>query len=594
MDQKGVRLLNKINGWRKQRISNANFLILAAAIVGILGGIAASLLKELTHYIAFFLQNKLHWEYKYYLYLFFPLIGMLFTVLYIRTFIRKSKFHHGLSPIIFNISRKKSKLDVHNIYSQIITSALTVGFGGSAGLEAPIVASGSSIGSNMGRFFGLNYRETTLLLACGAAAGIAGAFNSPVAGMIFAIEVLLPQFSIPAFIPLLIAAALSSVVSRVLYSEPLFILVTEGWVTQAFGFYILLGLLAGGFSMYFVRINSKMQEWFSRVKNPYNKVWVGGISLGVMIAFLPALYGEGYITIQQLLNGNYESLLTNSIFSRYSHVSWILLLFAICTLIGKSIASSVTLSSGGNGGMFGPSLVVGGLLGFVFSYGLNLTGWVELNITNFIVAGMAAALSGIMHAPLTAIFLIAEITGGYALMVPLMIVTAIAYFINKSGNKYSIYTKSLAESGDLMIHEIQEGAVWARMKLKYQIESDYVTLFPEETPLDRKKDIIHTNRNIFPVIDKDRQLLGIVQSDQILEILINRDLEKSSTSFKKLMQPLPETVSVDTEMLDIIRKMDNSNIRVYPVVDKEGRYLGFVSHTGILSKYRALLKRNLE
>src|SRR5690606_11779473 len=336
MRQKEIRLLNKINNWRKQRISNANFLILAAAIVGILGGVAASLLKELTHYIAFFLQNRLQWEYKYYLYLFFPLIGMLLTVLYIRTFIRKSKFHHGLSAIIYNISRKQSKLDVHNVYSQIVSSALTVGFGGSAGLEAPIVASGSAIGSNIGRFFGLNYRETTLLLACGAAAGIAGAFNSPVAGMIFAIEVLLPQFSIPAFIPLLIAAALSSVVSRLLYSEPLFILVTEGWLTEAFGFYILLGVIAGIFSIYFVRANSTIHGWFSKIKNPYNKIWIGGISLGIMIAFLPALYGEGYLTIQQLLNGNYESLLQNSIFSRYSHMGGVLLCFSIVTLMGKS------------------------------------------------------------------------------------------------------------------------------------------------------------------------------------------------------------------------------------------------------------------
>lgn len=594
MHIKLARLLNKINNWRKQRISNANFLILAAAIVGILGGLAASLLKKLTHFIAFFLQNQLHWEYKYYLYLFFPLIGILLTVLYIRTFIRKSKFHHGLSPVIFNISRKQSKLDFHNMYSQIITSALTVGFGGSAGLEAPIVSSGSAIGSNIGRFFGLNYRETTLLLACGAAAGIAGAFNSPVAGMIFAIEVLLPQFSIPAFIPLLIAAALSSVVSRLLYSEPLFILVTEGWVTQAFGFYILLGITAGIFSIYFVRLNSKIHQWFGAIKNPYNKIWIGGICLGIMIAIFPALYGEGYMAIQGLLNGQYLSLLQNSIFTQFQDISWVILLFALFTLIGKSIASSITLSSGGNGGMFGPSLVVGGLLGFVFSYGLNLTGLVDLNITNFIVVGMAAALSGIMHAPLTAIFLIAEITGGYALMVPLMMVTAIAYFINKSGNKYSIYTKSLAESGELMGHDINEGAVWGHMKLRYQIEKDFITLLPDETPLSRKKDIIHTHRNIFPVIDKAGQLLGIIQSEALLEILINQDLEKINYSFSKLMQPMPETVSINTEMFEIIRKMDNTNIRIYPVIDTAGRYLGFISRAGILNKYRSLLKRNME
>src|SRR5690606_21267983 len=327
---------NRLNQWRIQHISNKNFLVVLAVLVGVIGGLAASALKALTFYIASVLQNDVSGDLRGYLYLFFPLIGILLSVLYVRKFVRAKRMEHGITPIIYAISNRSSRIPVHNVHSQIITSALTVGFGGSAGLEAPIVASGSAIGSNIGRFFGLNYRETTLLLACGAAAGIAGAFNSPVAGMIFAIEVLLPQFSIPAFIPLLIAAALSSVVSRLLYSEPLFILVTEGWLTEAFGFYILLGVIAGIFSIYFVRANSTIHGWFSKIKNPYNKIWIGGISLGIMIAFLPALYGEGYLTIQQLLNGNYESLLQNSIFSRYSHMGGVLLCFSIVTLMGKS------------------------------------------------------------------------------------------------------------------------------------------------------------------------------------------------------------------------------------------------------------------
>ncbi|HSN09391.1 MAG TPA: chloride channel protein, partial [Hanamia sp.] len=417
MYEKLLKYIEVINQWRKRRISNSNFLIIAASVVGIMGGITSSVLKELTHYVASFLINDLHWKYKLYLYLFFPLIGILLTVLYIRTFIRRSKFHHGISSIIYNISHNSSKLDFHNIYSQVISSALTVGLGGSAGLEAPAVASGSAIGSNIGRFFGLNYRETTLLLACGAAAGISGAFNSPVAGMIFAIEVIMPEFSIPAVIPLLIASAFSSVISQMIYKEPLFVLVSRGgWLMDAFWYYIVLGIIVGIYSVYFSKLNTRLGNVFDKIKNQYSKVLIGGISLGIMIALLPALYGEGYITIQKLLDGNFKSLLANSLFSQYQDLSWALLIFAVFTLIGKTFASIITMGSGGNGGMFGPSVVVGGLLGFVFSFGLNQTGMVHLNITNFIIAGMAASISGVMHAPLTGIFLAAEITGGYVMM----------------------------------------------------------------------------------------------------------------------------------------------------------------------------------
>ena len=592
MNSKTVAIIENLNRWRKQRMSKANFLIIAAFVVGILGGIAASLLKQLTHLIEEFLQNGLHWKYKYYLYLFFPLIGIFFTVLYIKTFIRRRKFKHGLTPIMSDISRNSGKVDFHNIYSQIISSALTVGFGGSVGLEAPIVASGSSIGSNIGRFFGLNYREVTLLLACGAGAGIAGAFNSPIAGMVFAIEILLPTFSIPSFIPLLIAVATASVVSRFLYSKQLFVLVTEGWHMNALIFYIAMAFIIGAFSIYFFKLNFFIQRQFAKVKNTYNKIWIGGIMIGLFIAVFPALYGEGYITIQQLMNGNYESLLANSFFSDFKDNQWMLIGFALLTLFGKSFASLLTLYSGGNGGTFGPSLVMGGFIGFIFAHTINQFGWIHLNTTNFIVAGMAAALSGIMHAPLTGIFLIAEITGGYALMVPLMIVSAIAYFINKGALKHSIYTKSLAESGDLATPEFKDGAILRRMKLKYLIEDDFIILKPEDTPFDRSYDIIHTQRNVFPVVDKDGTLQGIVNSEELLEVLLNKQGIASMKPVQELMHPLTDTVLYSASTFEVMREMENQNIHIYPVVDENNQYKGFISKAGILNKYRALLKRD--
>jgi len=586
---KGLKYIQKINQWRKVRISNSNFLIIAAAAVGIFGGIASSILKEITHSVASFLQNDLHWEYKYYLYFFFPLIGIFLTVFYIRTFIRRTKFQHGIPPILFNISHNSSKLDFHNIYSQIISSALTVGLGGSAGLEAPAVASGAAIGSNIGRFFGLNYRETTLLLACGAAAGISGAFNSPVAGMIFAIEVILPAFSIPAFIPLLIASAFSSVISQQIYTEPLFAFVPRGgWVLGAFWYYIAFGIIVGVYSIYFSRLNSYIFRVFGKIKNKYNRVLIGGITLGVMMAFLPALYGEGYITIQKLLDGNYQSLLANSFFAKYQAITWALLIFATVSLVGKTFACIITMSSGGNGGMFGPSVVVGGLAGFIFAYGLNETGVIHLNVTNFIIAGIAASMSGVMHAPLTGIFLAAEITGSYALMVPLMIVAAISYFINKGSLTYSIYTKGLAEQGNLVT---QDHNVLRRIKLKYLIEKDFVILRPGDTPISRSADIVHTSRNIFPVVNNEGELIGVIYSDQLLEFLVSNKAEDHTRLIKDIAQPPDKIIFLSTPVREVMQAMDSLDKRILPVTDSNNKYLGFVTKNGILNKYRHIIMR---
>ena len=591
MYDKLIKYIYRINQWRKQRISNSNFLIIAAAVVGILGGITSSVLKELTHYVANFLQNDLHWEYKYYLYFFFPLIGIFLTVFYIRIFIRRTKFQHGIPAILFNISRNSSKLDFHNIYSQVFSSALTVGLGGSAGLEAPAVASGAAIGSNIGRSFGLTYRETTLLLGCGAAAGISGAFNSPIAGMIFAIEVILPEFSIPAVIPLLISSAVASVVSQLIYKEPLFVLVTKGWVIDAFWYYIAMGIIIGIYSIYFSRLNSYLFGVFDKIKNKYKKVWIGGITLGIMIALLPALYGEGYITIQNLLDGNYQSLLANSFFAKYQEIGWALLIFAVLSLVGKTFACIITMGSGGNGGMFGPAVVVGGLSGFAFAFGLNLTGMVHLNITNFIIAGMAASVSGVMHAPLTGVFLAAEITGGYVLMVPLMIVSAISYFINKAVLKYSIYTRGLASQGNLISQQSKDHNVLKRIKLKYLLEKDFVILRPDDTAQGRSTDIIHTNRNIFPVVNMEGELTGILHSDQLLELLISKKPEDQNRQLKEIAQPPDKTVNVNTSMYEVMQIMDSQDTRILPVTGAGNLYLGFVTKNGIFNKYRHILIR---
>lgn len=582
-----LKQLIRFNHYRKQRISNRNFLIIAAVITGLFSGLAAAVLKLLAHHIASFLQNDLQGQYKYFLYLFFPLIGIFLSVLYVRRFIRKGTFDTGLTPILHTISKKSSRMEFHNIYSQIITSALTVGFGGSLGLESPVVTSGSAIGSRIGLFFGLNYRETTLLLACGAAAGIGAAFNSPIGGIVFAIEVLLPEFSIPAFIPLLMAAATSSVVARLLYDEQLFYLATSGWETNALLLYIIMAGIIGLFSIFFTKANYMVKNSFKHIHNAYNRVIIGGLALGALIFVFPALYGEGYIAMKQLLAGNYTSLLQNSIFSEYSHIPLILILFSLFTVFAKSFATLITLSAGGNGGIFGPSLIMGGLMGFVFAFAFNQAGIVQLNVSNFIAAGMAGALSGIMHAPLTGIFLIAEVTGGYMLMVPLMIVSAISYFINKAVLKYSIYTKVLAEKGELL--EDKDKTVLNMMRLKYVIDKDFTLLFKDELLSECKTKIIKSRRNIFPVTDRTNQLIGVAYSDKLFNAIISREDEKLTIG-DLTEQPL-DIVHTKESMSEVMNKMEKDDIWMLPVVDDQGYYIGFVSKTTIFNKYRMLLIR---
>ncbi|MFD2554878.1 chloride channel protein [Sphingobacterium tabacisoli] len=590
MRSRFLKRLDRINKWRMERLSNRNFLVILAFLVGLIGGLAAALLKGLTHFIASALQDDVEWHIKYSVYLIFPLIGILLSVLYVRKFLKGKTFEHGITPIIYSISRRSSRIEVHNVYSQIVTSAITVGFGGSCGLEAPIAYSGSAIGSNIGRFFGLSYREVTMLLACGAAAGISGAFNSPIAGMIFAIEILLPEFSIPAFIPLLISSALAAVVSRLLYSEPLFHTALTDWEVGALFFYFLLAILIGLFTVYFSKLSQQVKSWFSKIQNPYNKVWSSGLALGLLILVFPALYGEGYLTIQQILDGQFDSIVKNSLFSDFRGIGWIVVCYTVLTLFAKSLASLFTISGGGNGGVFGPSLVMGGLLGFAFAYGVNLTGVIELNVPNFVMAGMAGALSGIMHAPLTGIFLIAEITGGYALMVPLMIVASISYLINRAVMKHSIYTKVLAESGDLISYEDKDRTVLSMMKLRYVIEQNFVLLKPNETPLDRKGDIIHSKRNIFPIVDDERKLLGIIYSERLFSILLGEE-EGAERTFASLAQKPVDIIKENEDMERVMQKMNKDDVWILPVVDSQDRYLGFISKAAVFNKYRALLMR---
>ncbi len=571
---------------RNRYINDKNFLIVASLLVGVSAGIAAVVLKTLVHAIQQFCESGFDVKFENYLYLIFPLVGIVLSAVYIRLFHYEIVFDKGLSSIIYAINKKGSNVERHNTFSHIITSAVTVGFGGSVGLEAPIAVTGSAIGANAGKDLLVTKSERTLLLAAGAAAGIAAVFNSPIAGVIFAFEVLLTEVSIPAFIPLLMASASGAVVAKFFHSEPLFNLFTDGWRIHSIPYYTLLAMICGLLSVYMMRMTIRTESAFKRIKALFPKAILGGILLGLLIFIFPPLYGEGYGLINKLMNADQGNLFDRSLFYVYRDNVWVVIGFSTAILLIKVFASAITVGSGGNGGIFGPSLFVGALLGFIFVKTLGALGIVDLRTQNFVAAGMAGLVSGVLHAPLTAIFLIAEITGGYALIVPLMLVSSGSYFITRYFEKYSIYTKNLIERGFITFDKDKD--LLSRVDIRSIIQTDFTTLSPNQT-LGELVGIISTSkRNIFVVLDGQNHLLGIITLDDIREIMFNQT-EYNRIKVKKLMSIPRYTVLPNADVNELIEKFDEYNIWKIPVVDEEGTYLGFVSKTAVLDQYREKL-----
>ena len=577
-------VLNKINDWRLRHINNKTFLIAVSIIVCLVAGLAAIILKLIVHYIQQLVHLVLGNNSFNFLLFVFPLIGILLTVFYVQYF-RKGRIGRGVGNILISIAKRSSNIERDKTYSHIISSALTIGFGGSTGLEAPIVVTGAAIGSNTAKDLKMNYQERTLMLACGVAAGISAIFNSPIAGVLFAIEVILYEFTIPAFIPILISSATASVLSNFLYKGQLFFLIAKGWNMNAIPFYIILGILMGLISVYVTRTAIKTEKLFQSRKKPYQKAIIGGTILGIMVFILPPLYGEGYDSIKTLLSGEYKLLLDNSLFSQFASNPWFIVLIAAIIIFVKIIATSVTIGAGGNGGIFAPSLFIGAITGFVFAHSLNLLGVIELTEPNFIVAGMAGALSGVIHSPLTAIFLIAEITGGYVLFVPLMIVSAISFLIARYFEPYSIYTRKLVEKG---IHsKDRDKIVLNRIKVKNILETDFISIKPDDTLRQLVEQIKNSKRNVFPVLDEYEHLLGVIILDDIRDVMFHQE-QYDTTYVKELMTQPPCILDVNEEMHDIMRKFDAYNMWNLPVTEAN-RYIGFISKSTIFTKYRSLL-----
>lgn len=574
----------------QKKFSRNQIIVLTSIIVGLITGFEAILLKTIVFNIHNFLQRDWGFSYQEFMIVFFPLIGILITVLIVK-FLFKSKLGRGISNILFEIAKKASFVQKDKMFSHVLTSAITVGFGGSAGLEAPIVVTGSAVGSNVGRAMKFSYKERTLMLASGAAAGIAAVFNAPITGVLFAIEVLLVEATVKEFIPIIISAVAGALCSKIVLGEDILFIfkLREAFNYHNVPYYILLGIFSGFIALYYAKMTHYIDSIFSKFKKHiYAKAFVGGTVLALMILLFPSLFGEGYQSIKLMASGNSSEIFHNSIVSNLLSNEWFFIIFVGLLALIKVIATSVTLGSGGNGGNFAPSLFVGAYFGFFFSRLINKLQIASLPESNFILVGMAGILSGVFYAPFTGIFLIAEITGGYELIIPLMIVSAFSFLICKHFEPYSMDNKKLAEKGRILTDD-KDSNVLTLLKTSRIIEDDILIIEVRQHLGDLVELIKKSHRNIYAVVNISGQLVGIIELDDVREIMFKPELYHIVT-VKHLMKNPKAVIHADEDMKNVMRKFDYSNSWNLPIIDEDGLYIGFVSKANIFNNYRKLLK----
>lgn len=590
MEKEKRSLFQRFLLWREKNIKEKQFILILSFLVGIFTAITALILKMLIHWIQNFLTNNFNTTEANYLYLVYPVVGIFLAGLFVR-YVVKDDISHGVTKILYAISRRQGRIKRHNTWSSVIASSITIGFGGSVGAEAPIVLTGSAIGSNLGSVFKMEHRTLMLLVGCGAAGAIAGIFKAPIAGLVFTLEVLMIDLTMTSLLPLLISAVTAATVSYITTgTEAMFKFhLDQAFEMERIPYVIMLGIFCGLVSLYFTRAMNSVEGVFGKLKSPYQKLALGGIMLSILIFLFPPLYGEGYDTIELLLNGtsnaDWDTVMNNSFF--YGHGN-LLLLYLMLIILFKVFASSATNGGGGCGGIFAPSLYLGCIAGFVFAFFSNKFDFsYYLPEKNFALMGMAGVMSGVMHAPLTGVFLIAELTGGYDLFLPLMIVAASSYLTIIVFEPHSIYSMRLAKKGELLTHH-KDKAVLTLMKVENVVEKDFVVVHPEMDLGELVKAISASRRNIFPVTDKSGILIGIVTLDDIRNIMFRQELYHRFT-VGKLMTAIPARLYDTDNMEQVMRTFDDTKAWNLPVVDEEGHYLGFVSKSKIFNSYRQVL-----
>ena len=570
MDNKGVKYI-----WGPLRallhtLPTRSHIPVLSVVTGILCGLAAVLLKvtiRAIHHGLNSLVGNANW-----LFLILPGVGMLLSFLIVSYLVRDN-IGHGVTKVLQAVSKNESKIKSHNTFSSLVTSALTIGFGGSVGAEAPIVYTGAAIGSNLGRYMGLSYRGMTLLLGCGAAGAVAGIFNAPLAGVLFTLEILLFNLSMSSLLPLLLSSASATVVSYlILGRETQFACTLVAFSMRNIPFYLILGAFCGFCSLYFIKMTLALEDGFGKMKNPWLRWALCAAGLGLLIFLFPPLYGEGYEDVGHLLNGQADGAV------------WF---FALILLL-KVFAMTFTNAGGGVGGTFGPTLFMGAIAGYVVASTLNLIRPGLVPVPNFVLVGMAGLMAGVMQAPLTAIFLIAEISGGYELLTPLILTAAFSYGTTRIFEKYSIYTKRIAQTGELLTHDSDQ-AVLTLLKTGDLVETDFTPVRIDDNLGALVDAVAVSQRNVFPVLDGKKRFQGYVDLASIRRDMFRTDLYKTAKVFN-YMRSAPEYVHPDEPMDSVMRKFEKTGAWNLPVVDDERRYVGFVSKSKIFNAYREELR----
>ncbi len=581
------RVFGRINELRIRYLTGHQFLYILSALIGLAVGLAAVIIKNLVHLIEELLKGGIQGEYNRYLIFILPIVGIALTVLFI-TYINRRPVRHGIPSVLFAISKNNGIMRPHNLYSSIITSALTVGFGGSVGLEGPTVATGGAVGSNVGRLLNMSYKEVILLLACACAGAMSAIFKAPIAGIVFALEVIMLDLTMWAVIPLLIASATGALTSylflgqNVLYTFQ----VSEKFMMDQIHYYILLGIITGLVSVYFTKIYMYISNFFEKMNSVWLRLGIAGVLLGIIILFLPPLYGEGYEIINLSLKGDFTALFEGTFYEDWQN-SFFLVLIGFVLIIGfKVVATTLTFAAGGIGGIFAPSLFMGANTGLMVGLILNQLG-VDISLSNMALVGMAGVIAGVVHAPLTSIFLIAEITGGHELFMPLMLASTISFATTRYFVSNSVYTIQLAKRGELMTHH-KDRNILLMMNVTDLIETNFKMVHPDNTLGDLVKVITKSSRNIFPVVDKENNFIGIVKLDDIRHIMFNQE-RYDTTRVRDLMFTPDYTIDKSEQMEEVARKFTQSGRYNIAVLDGN-KYLGFVSRARVFSSYREMLK----
>ncbi len=584
-----ISLLQRFILWREAHISERIFVLILSFIIGILTALAAFALKQLIGTIQHLLMPAIRQANVWYLIL--PPIGVLLTAGVVKLFIRDD-ISHGVTKVLGAMSQRKSRIKPHNTWSSLLASSITIGFGGSVGAESPIVMTGAAIGSNTGRLFKLEQRQLMLLVGCGAAGAIAGIFKAPIAGLVFVVEVLLLDLTLSSVLPLLISSVTSATMAYLLTGQQAMFSFyqSDPFTAERIPYVILLGIACGFTSLYFSKVMFALESWLKRRTNFFKRYGISMLILSVAIFLFPPLFGEGYNTLSDLMAGQYSSVTDNSIFDSFGSNYWVIFAFLLCTMLVKVFASVATNSGGGCGGLFAPSLFVGGLCGFVFAYALNFFPFIEVYLPqkNFVLMGMAGVMAGVMHAPLTGSFLIAELTGGYNLLLPLMLVAICSYGTIRIFMPHSIYSLRLAQQGKLMTHS-KDQAVLTVMSIDNVIETDFDKVYPDMTLGELVQVVGRAKRNLFPVVERETdKLLGVVSLDDIRNIMFRPELYDRYKVDRIMVSP-PARIQSNMHMDHIMHLFDETKAWNLPVVTPEGQYLGYVSKSKIFNTYREVL-----